>query len=70
MDKYYKTQEFDFTRAVDWKKLIQVSVENIEENYPDIATKYKAQMLHIYKHPFTGKEDAMPTTIQVYGGTV
>lgn len=69
-DKYYKTHDFDFSRSVDWKKLIQTCVENVETNYPDIASTYKSQDLHLYKHPFTGKEDAMPTTIQVYGGTV
>ena len=69
-DKYYRTQDFDFSQSVDWKDLIVTCIKQMEEEFPESAKEYQKDELHLYTHPFTGKVENLPMTIQVYGGAV
>ena len=69
-NKYYRTQDFDFSRSVDWKGLVDACITNMESNSPHIAEEYKKDDLHMYTDPFTGEHKNIPMTLQVYGGHI
>ena len=69
-DKYYRTQDFDFSRSVDWKGLVDACITNMEINSEHIAEEYKKDDLHMYTDPFTGEHKNIPMTLQVYGGHI
>ena len=66
--KYYKTQEVNFQHKIDWKQLLQVSIENIDKYHSDISSDYQKQSLHRYTDPFSGERKDIPLKLQVYGG--
>ena len=69
-EKYYRTQDFDFSQSVDWKDLIVTCIQHMETDFPEHAEEYQKNDLHLCTHPLTGKVENLPMTIQVYGGAI
>ena len=69
-NKFYRTRDFDFKQTIDWKLLVNETMKVMKEHHGEVYGEYQENDLHTYTHPFTGNQENIPMTIEVYGGEI